>query len=123
MINSGVKKLIEKSAMALSTINPDGSPHSIVVACCRVEEENKIIISNTHIKQTINNLSYDNRVAISVWNKEWEEACAGFEIRGKAENFTTGKWPEYVRALPDNEGYDIKSAIVVTVDEVRQLEC
>ena len=34
---------------------------------------------------------------------------------GKAKNYTDGKWLKYVKALPDNEGYNIKSAIVVSV--------
>jgi len=121
-ISSGVKKLVETNALALASIGPDGRPHNIAVACCRVEGD-KIIITNTHIHRTIENIKTRPTVAMVVWLKEWEETCAGFEIIGRAENFPDGQWLEYVKKLPDNEGYDVQSAIVVTVEEVRQLEC
>jgi hypothetical protein len=32
-----------------------------------------------------------------------------------------GKWLEYVQKLPDNEGYKITSAIVITVKKIKKL--
>ncbi|MFA4941588.1 MAG: pyridoxamine 5'-phosphate oxidase family protein [Patescibacteria group bacterium] len=120
VIAAGVKKLIENNAVALATIGKNGRPHAIAVAYCKVFGD-KIIISNTHILETINNLKTNKYVSLAVWNKEWEVACAGFELKGVAENQTSGKWFDFVKQMPDNKGYDVKSAIVVTVAKVKKL--
>lgn len=112
--------MIEDNALALSTVDEDGSPHSIAIAYAKVIDD-LIIITNTHIKESIANLRKNNNVALAVWNKEWETACVGFEIKGEAENQTAGEWFEFVKNMPENEGYDIKSAIVVKVKNIKKL--
>jgi pyridoxine/pyridoxamine 5'-phosphate oxidase len=120
MMQPGIKKLIEKNAMGLSTVDKDGNPHTIAVACCKVSG-NKIIISNSHISESIKNIAKNDHVSLVVWNKEWENVCVGFEIKGKAKNFARGKWLNYVTKLTDNEGCIIKSAIVVDVIKIKKL--
>ncbi|NTW22048.1 pyridoxamine 5'-phosphate oxidase family protein [Candidatus Falkowbacteria bacterium] len=120
LIEPGIKKLIENNAVAFTTISPDGSPHSIAVAYCKVFGD-QVIITNSHMEESVGNLKADDRVAMAVWNKEWEEACVGFELRGTAESQTEGKWFEFVKEMPDNEGYDVRSAIVVKVTNVKKL--
>jgi len=120
MISQGLKKFIESNAMGLATVGQNGKPHAIAVAYVKVVE-GKLVISNSHIKESIKNIKRNENVALVVWNKNWEKACVGFEIRGKAKNYTSGKWFEFVRDMPDNEGYKIKSAIVVTVTKIKKL--
>mgnify|MGYP001599049633 CR=1 FL=1 len=120
MISAGLKKLIEASAIGLATVGKKGKPHNIAVVCVKVIE-NKIVISNTHIKETIRNLKNNDNVSLVVWNKEWETACVGFELTGKAKNYVEGKWFEYVKNLPDNEGYKVISAIVIKVTKTKRL--
>lgn len=119
-MDEGVKHLIENNALAFSSIDGDGCPHNIAVACCKVVGD-QIIISNSHIHETIKNLEFNKNVSLAVWHKDWENVCVGFEIKGVAENFTSGDWLEFAKKLPDNEGYNIKSAIVVTVSIVKKL--
>jgi hypothetical protein len=69
----------------------------------------------------LKNIEKNNNVALTVWNKEWETACVGFEISGTAKNYKTGKWFDFVKSMPDNEGYDVKSAIVVSVKKIKKL--
>jgi len=121
MITQGLKKFIEANAMGLATIGKSGKPHNIAVACVKVEKNN-LIISNAHIKETIKNIKANENVSLVVWNKEWERACVGYEIIGKAKNYTEGKWLEYVKNLPDNKGYKIKSAIVAKVLIIKKLK-
>jgi len=121
MITPGIKKLIELNAMSLATINKGGKPHAIAVACVKVVE-GKIIITNTHIKESIKNIKYNNNVALAVWNKEWEKACVGFELKGKAEYHKRGKWVNFVKNLPENKGYNIMGAIVVDVKKIKELK-
>lgn len=120
IIEEGVKKLIENNALSVSTCDKEGRPHSIAIAGCAVSE-NKVIITNNHIFETITNLENNNNVSLAVWHKDWENVCIGFELRGTAENYTNGEWLEFVKNLPDNEGCDVKSAIVVTVNYIKKL--
>jgi uncharacterized pyridoxamine 5'-phosphate oxidase family protein len=120
MISSGLKKFIESNAIGFATVGKNGKPHNIAVACVKVIED-KIIISNAHIKESIKNLKYNNNVSLVIWNKEWEKACVGFELVGKAKNYTVGKWLEFVKSLPDNEEYEIISAIVVKIMKIKKL--
>ncbi|MDD5397148.1 MAG: pyridoxamine 5'-phosphate oxidase family protein [Candidatus Moranbacteria bacterium] len=120
-ISKGLKKFIESNAIGLATVNKNGKPHNIAVAYVKVLE-NKLVISNAHIKESIKNIEQNQNVSLVVWNKEWEKACVGFELAGKAKNYTSGKWFEYVSKLPDNDGYVIKSAVVVSVSKIKKLE-
>lgn len=120
MITPGIKKLIEDNVLSFATVDGLGKPHSIAVACVKVIND-KLIITNTHIKESIRNIEKNNNVALTVWNKEWETACVGFEIKGTAKNYENGKWLDFVKKLPDNEGYDVKSAIVVSIKKIKKL--
>ena len=120
MISPGLKKFIEANVIGFATINKNGKPHNIAVACVKVVE-NRIVISNAHIKESVRNLKHNNNVSLVIWNKEWEKACVGYELTGKAKNYTEGKWFKYVSNLPDNKGYKIISAIVVRVEKIKRL--
>lgn len=120
MITPGIKKLIEENVLAFSTVDKNGKPHSIAVACCKVFG-NKIIVTNTHIKESLKNIKYNPNVSLVVWNKDWEKACVGFILKGKAIIFDSGMWFEFVKNMPDNEGYDVKSAIVVSITKIKKL--
>ncbi|HPT30084.1 MAG TPA: pyridoxamine 5'-phosphate oxidase family protein [bacterium] len=120
MISPALKKFIESSALGLATVNKSGKPHNIAVACVKVVGD-KIIISNLHIKESVKNLNYNDNVSLVIWNKEWEKSCVGFELIGKAKNYTEGKWLEYIKKLPDNEGCKVISAMVITVKKMKKL--
>lgn len=120
MISKGLKKFIESNAMGLATVGQNGKPHNIAVAYVKVVD-GKLVISNSHIKESIKNIKRNENVALVVWNKNWEKACVGFELSGKAKNYTSGKWFDYVCNMPDNKGYKIRSAIVVTVTKIKRL--
>ena len=120
MITPGLKKFIESNAMGLATVGKNGKPHNIAVACVKVVD-GKLIISNSHIRESIKNIESNPSVALVVWNKEWEKASVGFELVGKAKNYTDGTWFDFVCGLPDNKGYKINSAIVVSITKIKKL--
>jgi len=120
MISSGLKKFIELNAIGFATVGKDGKPHNIAVAYAKIVDD-KIVISNAHIKETIKNLEYNNNISLVIWNNDWKKVCVGYEIIGKAKNYTEGKWFEYVKKLPENKGYKIISAIVVDVLKIKKL--
>lgn len=120
LISQSLKKFIESNALGFATVNKFGKPHNIAIAYVKVMGD-QIIISNAYIKESIKNLENNNNVSLVIWNLEWEKSCIGFELIGKAKNYTDGKWLKYVKELPDNEGYDIKSAIVVNIKKIKRL--
>jgi predicted pyridoxine 5'-phosphate oxidase superfamily flavin-nucleotide-binding protein len=120
MITPGIKKLIETNAIGFSTVDKKGKPHSIAVAYTKIFND-EIVITNTHIKESIRNIKANKNVSLVVWNNNWEKACVGFELKGTAENYTSGKWFELVKNMPDNKGYNVKSAIVVTITKIKKL--
>lgn len=120
-INSGIKKLIEKNALALATIDENGNPHCVAVGYPKVVSKNQIILSVIYIVETIKNIERNNNVALVVWNKNWEEVCEGYELKGKAEYFTSGKWKEFVDNLPENKNESAKGTILITVDKIKKL--
>jgi len=120
MITQGIKKLIEINALGFSTVDKKGKPHSIAVAYTKVID-NKVVITNVHIKESTENIKTNKNVSLVVWNNNWEKSCIGFELKGTAKNYNSGKWFEFVKNMPDNEGYDVKSAIIVTVTEIKKL--
>lgn len=120
VVEEGIKKIIEDNALSLSTINKEGTPHSIAIAGCKVLDD-KIIITNNHITQTISNLEINNNVSLAVWHKDWENICIGFELCGTAVNYNDGEWLDYVKNLPDNKNCKVKSAIIVKVNYIKKL--
>ncbi len=120
-INSEIKKLIEKNVLALATTDENGNPHCITVGYPKVVSKNQIVLSVIYIIETIKNIKRNNNVALAVWNKNWEEVCEGYELKGKAEYFTSGKWKEFVDNLPENKNESVKGTILITVDKIKKL--
>ena len=114
------KKFIEENPLGFATVGKNGKPHNIAVAFVKVIDD-KIIISNAHIRQSVKNLEDNPNVSLVIWSPKWETMCVGFEIIGKAENYTSGKWLEFVKNMPENKGYKIMSAIVVKVSKIKNL--
>lgn len=119
-IDENLKKLIEGNAMALATTDKNGNPHAIAVGFAKVIDD-KIIITDNYMSETPINLKRNNNIALAVWSRNWETDCKGFELKGAAEYFTSGKWKEFVKKLPENKDYPAKAAIVVTVTKIKKL--
>ena len=116
-INSEIKKLIEDNPLSFATVNEDGKPNVIGVACVKVVADNQILITDNYMKQTKENILQDNNVCLAVWNKDWE----GYKFIGNAQYFTEGKWKEFVEKMPDNKGLPSKGAILITISELIKL--
>ncbi len=121
-INGGMKKLIEENALALATINGEKEPHNIAVGFVKVISKNQLLISNNWLVETVENIRKNSNVSLVVWARNWEENCVGYEFRGKAEEFTSGKWLEEIKKIPINKGEPCKSAIVVTITKIKLLD-
>ena len=113
--------MIEENALGLATIDKNGNPHNIAVGYVKVVSDNQLVISNNYLKETLDNIKVNPNVSLVVWHKNWKETCVGYELKGKAEYFTTGKWIDFIKKIPINEGEPCKGAILVTIDKIKVL--
>ena len=118
-INEELKRLIEENALAFSSVDEFGNPHCIAVADVRVVSKNQILVGNNYIVETTKNLQQNKNVALVVWNRNWEEDCVGYELKGAADYFTEGKWHEMVKEL--HKGFPAKGAILITINKIKKL--
>ena len=121
-INENMKKMINESLiMALATVNKNREPHNIAIGFAQVISKNQLLISDNWINESIENIKSNQNVALAVWNKDWKKACVGYEFKGKAEYFTSGKWIGEIKKLPINKGEPCKGAILVTINKIKLL--
>ena len=120
-INEELKKLVESNPMGLASVDQEGNPHCIAVAYVKAVSENQILITDAHILITVKNIKDNPRVSLVVWNKEWEDDCFGYVLKGTAEHFTEGKYFDEVAKIAENEDLEFKGAILVTVDKLKRI--
>lgn len=121
MINEGIKKMIEENALGLATIDKEGNPHNIAIAYVKVISKNQLLVSNNYIVESIENIKRNPNVSLVVWPANWKEACIGYELKGKAEYFTSGKWHDEIKKLPINKDEPCKGAILITINKIKAL--
>lgn len=121
MINEGIKKMIEENALALATTDKSGNPHNIAIGYVKVISKNQLVVSNNYLVESINNIKINPNVSLVVWARNWEENCIGYELKGKAEYFTSGKWLDFIKKIPINQGEPCKGAILITLNKIKPL--
>ena len=115
MVLEDIKEKLENVIVAVATVNGDGKPHNICVEVNKIIE-NKIIITNNYMRNTIENIKNNPNVSLVFWKEE-----KGWRINGKADYFDSGQWLDFVKALKENKGHPAKGALVVNVNEIREL--
>ena len=121
MIGKELKSLIENNALAFASSDENGNPHCIAVGFAKVISDNKVLITDNYMAETRKNIQKNANVALTVWNKDWEQDCVGYELRGKAEYFAEGKWREEVKKIPENKGMSCKGAVLITINKIKKL--
>ena len=111
---SEIKNIIENNPASLSTVMTDGRPNAVGVACVKVVSETELVITDNYMNQTPNDIIANKNVCLLVWDSEMK----GYKILGQAEYFTTGKWLDFVKEMPENEGLPAKGAILVIVEKI-----
>jgi predicted pyridoxine 5'-phosphate oxidase superfamily flavin-nucleotide-binding protein len=107
-ITPKIKKLIEENALAFATVDEKGNPHCIAVGFVKVVSKNQILVTDNYMVETTRNIQKNPNVVLVVWNKDWKENCVGYELRGVAQYFRSGKWYEMVKKIPENKGEPCK---------------
>lgn len=121
MINEGIKNMIENNALGFASIDKAGNPHNIAVGYVKVVSEDEVIISNNYLNETIENIKSNPNVSLVVWQRDWEEHCIGYELKGIAEYFTEGEWIDFIKKIPVNDGEPCKGAIKVKLNNLKIL--
>lgn len=120
-ISPEIKELIEKNALAFSTVDENNNPHCIAVGFPKVVSKNQILITDNYMAETRRNILKNKNVALVSWCREWEKSCVGYELKGTAEYFKEGSWCQAVKKIPENKGEPCKGAILVTVNKIKKL--
>jgi len=120
-ITSKIKQLIERNALAFATTDKKGNPHCVAVGYPKVVSENQVVISAIYIGETLKNIERNNNVALAIWSRNWEEDCEGYELKGEAKYFTSGKWKELIDNLPENKNENPKGVILVKIEKIKKL--
>lgn len=116
-ITSDIKKIIENNPIAFSTIDNTNKPNVIAVAAVKVVSDNQILITDNFMKQTKENLAFNNNICLAVWDKDWN----GYKITGTAQYFTEGKWKQFIENMPENKGLSAKGAIIIDISNLVKL--
>lgn len=120
-INEELKKLIEENALAFATVDENRNPHCIAVGFVKVVSENQILVTDNYMAETTKNINKNPNIALTVWSRDWEENCEGYELKGTIEYFSEGKWHEEIKKIPENEGMPCKGAILITINKIKKL--
>ena len=116
VVNSEIKSLFEKSIIAFATVDLNNKPNVVAVAFCKFISDNQVLITDNFMNKTRENLEHNKNVSLSFWNKD-----NGYQVKGIAEVFTSGKFKEIVDNDPNNNGLSHKAAILVTIEEIWDL--
>lgn len=103
--------------VVLSTANQENQPRSIFVEVNKVEN-NRIIITDNHLNNTLENIKRNNKVFLLCYQEDYEYV---FYIIGEAKYHDSGELLDYVKNNPDNEGYQPKGAIEIEIKSVEEV--
>lgn len=63
-ITNHIKQIIENHPIVLATINKDGTPHLIGVTCYKVIGKTRILLCDTYMEKTLENISMNKNVTL-----------------------------------------------------------
>ncbi len=120
-ITPDIKSLLEKSIVALGTVDRDNRPNVIAVACCKVVSDNQVLITDNFFNKTQQNLSTNQNISLAFWDPVDGSNNQGYQLKGTAQYLTTGEWKQRIDQDPDNAGLAHKAAVLVTITEIWDL--
>jgi uncharacterized pyridoxamine 5'-phosphate oxidase family protein len=106
------KSLLENNPISIATT--DGEQPNIAVAAYARVVDDKLLITDNYMSKTVKNLTDNNSVAIAAFDKNWQ----GVKIIGKAEYAANGKYYDFVKDMPENNGEPVKGVIIVSPEKV-----
>lgn len=116
-ISADEKRVIEENAVAFATVDLENNPNVIGVAYVKVISNNELLITDNYMKQTKENIEHNENVCLAAWDNKWR----GYKYIGKAIYHSDGKWIQFIKEMPENEGLPSKGAIIIKVSKIIKL--
>jgi uncharacterized protein len=115
MIDKKLKTVIERNNLAFATIDKNNKPNVVYFSCVKVISKNQLLITDNYMNKTRKNILKNPTCALAVTDSKLD---CGYQLKGKAKYFFSGKWLKQVKALKENKGHPAKGAVVVTIKEI-----
>jgi uncharacterized protein len=115
MISTKLKIIIERNNIALATINKNNNPNVVYMSCVKVVSKNQILITDNYMNKTRKNILENKSCAIAVTDSKFD---CGYQLKGTAKYFSSGKWLKAVKELKKNKGLPAKGAVIFVVKEI-----
>ena len=112
MKNEWMDKFKSDSQVILSTVDSDNKPHSIIAISIGFYDD-KLLIADCYMDQTIRNLELNNNICV---------VGGYFRVKGTADIFKDGKYFDICKDKNKDSGFVVKSAILITINEVTNLD-
>ncbi len=119
-ITDEMKQVAEKAeAFNVATTTKNGEPNVVPISFAKVLSDDELLLMDSFMRKTIENIKANPRVAISVWEKRIGDSI-GYQFKGSARIETSGRvFDEGVKWVRDIEpALSPKAAIIVTVDSI-----
>lgn len=119
-----IQKLINEKIVHFATLSNDKIPNVVPVGGISVINDERLLIVDVYFNNTYSNLKKNKQVAISV--EDLSGNPRGYQIKGKATVFTSGKYFEeakriFSKILKKRKKFKadkVKSAVLGKVDEI-----
>ena len=117
-----VKQLFEKQALiAFGTADKDGNPNVVPIFWKKIVDDETILLIDNFMKTTRENILQNNKICISFWDPDTEEA---YKIKGIAVYHTEGtvyeKGKDFIQSK--KPGRIPKGVVEVKINEVYTIE-
>jgi len=99
----------EGKELVLATSSKDGIPNANVVVSCGFIDD-KLLVANCQMTTTTDNLKENPKICV---------VGGYFKLKGNVEIFSSGKYFDV--CVKESKGYKVKSAIVVKIEKVFDL--
>ena len=113
-----VRGVIEKSkGWAFATTDQTGNPNVVSIAFGKVLSESQIMLIDVFMDKSLENISENPRVALSVWDME---ALQGYQLKGTAKVETNGEaFNEAARMVKSMmPQLKAKGVVIIDVDKI-----
>ena len=120
-ITEEMKEVAAKARLfAVATATKNGEPNVVPIAFAKVLSDDEILLMDNFMKKTEENLKANPRVAVSVWDVNWETMVAkGYQFKGDARFEYSGKiFDEGCEWVKSMMPVTSKAAIVVKVTSI-----
>ncbi len=113
-LTNEVKGVIEKSkGWAFATADQNGNPNVVSIAFGKVLSESQVMLIDVFMDKTLENLTENPTVALSVWDME---SLQGYQLKGTAKVETSGALFDEAAKMVKSMMPQLKAKGVVIID-------